>query len=64
MTDGFDIDFNKVNEDVTTVSDPGNCDALGLQSTFEKVLDFTYERGSKTEIELDRDIGKQNLSIV
>ena len=66
MTDGFDIDFNANNrnsissqtskEDVT-LSDPGNCDALGLESTFEKVLDFTYERGSKVEIELDRDIG-------
>ena len=37
--------------------DPGNCNALGLQDTFEKVIDFTYERGDKREIRLEGDIG-------
>ena len=64
MTDGFDIDFNannrnsiQTNKEDVTLSDPGNCDALGLESTFEKVRHFTYDRGNKVEIELDRDIG-------
>ena len=69
LTDGFDIDFNnrndnsQTNKEDVTLSDPGNCDALGLESTFEKVLDFTYERGNKQEIELDRDIGNLQLFV-
>ena len=60
--DGFDIGFTRdrqsdVNDLDDPINDPANCEALGLESTFEKVLDFTYERGSKEEINLDRDIG-------
>ena len=67
MTDGFDIgrqtDVNDVRDLVNDIinsdgfSDPSDCSALGLESTFEKVVDFTYERGNREEIKLDRDIG-------
>ena len=59
--DGFDIGRQSDADDepglTRNVDDPGNCDALGLEATFEKVVDFTYERGNKEEIKLDRDIG-------
>ena len=67
MTDGFDVGIINRQTDVNDVreldnaspndGEPGNCDALGLEDTFEKVIDFTYERGVKEEIRLDRDIG-------
>ena len=59
LTDGFDIGtINRQSQDsdndIADDIDPGNCDDLGLSTTYEKVLDFTYEKGSKEEI------GKKN----
>ena len=43
--DGFDI--RQSNDDsAELVEDPGKCSDLGLEATFEKVLDFTYDRGT------------------
>ena len=61
--DGFDIGFtrdrqsNDLDDQGSNDASPENCDALGLETTYEKVLDFTYERGNKEEINLERDIG-------
>lgn len=65
--DGFDIGFTRQSidldqspaaaADTENLDNPANCDALGYESTFEKVLDFTYERGNKEEIDLNQDIG-------
>ena len=47
LTDGFDLGIINRQADVNNVrdlddrpndGDPGNCDALGLQDTFEKVI--------------------------
>ena len=62
LTDGFDIGtINRQSQDsdndIADDIDPGNCDDLGLSTTYEKVLDFTYDKGSKEEI------GKHNQSI-
>ena len=62
MNDGFDIGVNRQSQDngIDDQIDPGNCDALGQSTTYEKVLDFTYENGNKEEINLNEDIGLIN----
>ena len=37
--------------------DPANCRADGLETTFEKVVDHTYDRGDAEAIETRKDIG-------
>lgn len=71
--DGFDIDFKRNNNQKPEKVDnrnldrsdanPGDCDVLGLDTTFEKVLDFTYDRGNKEEINMDNDIGIINTCL-
>ena len=66
MNDGFDIGIKRQSQDNDNdiidddEIDPGNCVALGLSTTYEKVLDFTYDRGNKEEINLNEDIGLVN----
>ena len=67
MNNGFDIGIkrqddndNDIIDDGDDEIDPGNCVALGLSTTYEKVLDFTYDRGNKEEINLNEDIGLVN----
>ena len=64
MNDGFDIGIKRQSQDNDIIDDdeidPGNCVALGLSTTYEKVLDFTYDRGNKEEINLNEDIGLVN----
>ena len=45
------------NRDVINTGDPGNCRADGLLTSYEKVIDFTYDAGVKTQIDTDLDIG-------
>lgn len=37
--------------------DPRDCEAFNLETTYEKVVDYTYERGSKSQITVVKDIG-------
>ena len=66
LNDGFDIGIKRQSQDNDNdiidddEIDPGNCVALGLSTTYEKVLDFTYDRGNKEEINLNEDIGLVN----
>ena len=41
----------------TPDADPKDCRADGLVSAYEKVVDFTYSRGTREEITTDVDIG-------
>ena len=64
-SEGFDYQTNGVREkqgsssreDANSGSDPGNCRAIGLVSSYEKVVDFTYDIGRKTQITTELDIG-------
>ena len=44
-------------EESDPAGDPGDCLASGLVSSYEKVVDFTYDVGRKTQIQTDLDIG-------
>jgi hypothetical protein len=67
LKDGFDIGGSDDNRGTNSIrdqervdnndGDPSDCEAVGLATTFEKVLDFTYDRGVKEEIDMDSDIG-------
>jgi len=37
--------------------DPGSCTDSGFQTSFEKVIDYTYDRGTKEQIDTSADIG-------
>ena len=41
----------------TPDANPANCRADGLVSAYEKVVDFTYNQGTKEEIQTNIDIG-------
>ena len=38
-------------------ADPGDCSRDGFETSFEKVVDYTYNQGSKEAITTSRDIG-------
>lgn len=39
------------------VGNPANCAAAGFEETYEKVVDYTYDRSTKVQVDLSKDIG-------
>jgi hypothetical protein len=45
------------------VGHPSRCRDDGLEPSYEKVLDFTYDKGTKEAIDVGQDIGLINYCV-
>ncbi len=52
-----DRNRNPVEDRDRLTGDPRDCRAAGLQTTFEKVVDHTYEGGDREQMTTNKDIG-------
>eukprot|EP00095_Tigriopus_kingsejongensis_P000115 maker-scaffold983_size73474-snap-gene-0.8 protein:Tk00115 transcript:maker-scaffold983_size73474-snap-gene-0.8-mRNA-1 annotation:"PREDICTED: uncharacterized protein LOC100909276" len=52
-----ELDSDPDNTPQMPEGDPRNCETLGMETSFEKIVDYNYERGRKTQIDTAKDIG-------